>query len=97
MKLANDSVYVKVRKRAIRLHGVVLDEDAEPIASGTVDLEGRSEPIQNGRFDFLVPGDLVKNETVTVDIRSAGHVSQTHQLVPHSQEFRTKLIRRASK
>jgi hypothetical protein len=79
------------------LHGIVLDEQAEPIATGNVEFDGLSIPIKNGRFDSLVPGDLVKSETVTVDIRAPGFVSQTHQLVPHSQEFRTKLTRKTSK
>lgn len=97
VKLAGDSVYIRVRRRAIRLHGIVLDEQAEPIATGNVEFDGLSIPIKNGRFDSLVPGDLVKSETVTVDIRAPGFVSQTHQLVPHSQEFRTKLTRKTSK
>jgi hypothetical protein len=92
-KLAGESLYLPVHRTPGRLHGMVTNEQGEPIASAELDLDGQvAQTDAKGRFNVPVPGDQVKPE-MTLRIHSAGFQRQTLTVVPGANEIQVRLER----
>ena len=70
---------------------MLVNEARDPVPNATVQVAGQSTNTDAaGRFKLPIPGELVKEE-MTLDVRAAGFISQTHPVVPNSNEIRLVL------
>jgi hypothetical protein len=93
-KLAGESIYLPVRRRASRLFGIVQAPDGAPVEDAAIDVEGLSTKTDAaGRFDLLIAGDGMKPE-MDLKIDATGFVPESHTVVPGGSEIRIRLGRR---
>lgn len=97
LRLTGENLYVPVRKQGALLQGVLVDQARDPVPNATVQVAGQTAKTdETGRFKLTIPGELVKEE-MTLDVRAEGHFSQTHPVVPNSNEIRMVLKKRERK
>jgi hypothetical protein len=97
LHLTGESLYVTVRKQSALLTGVLRDEAGDRVSNATVEVAGRmTKTNESGRFELPIPGELVREE-MTLDVRAEGFMSQTHPVVPNSNEIRLVLKKRGRK
>lgn len=95
LRLTGESLYITIRKQGILLTGVILNEARDPVPDAAVQVAGqKTKTDETGRFRLSIPGGLVKEE-MTLDVNAADFVSQTHPVVPGSNEIRLILKKRA--
>jgi hypothetical protein len=92
--VTGESLYVAVRKKGVLLSGVIVNEALDPVPNASLQVAGQTAKTdETGRFELSIPGELVKEE-MTLDVRAEGFVSQTHPVVPNSNEIRLILKKR---
>ena len=93
LHLTSESVYVPVSKKGVLLSGLIVNEARDPVSNAVVQVAGQTAKTHDdGRFELSIPGELVREE-MTLDVRATGFVSETHPVVPNSNEIRLILKR----
>jgi len=93
LKLTGESLYLPVRKSAVRLYGKVLDGREEPVAGASLEAgEFSAKTDTAGRFEITIPGEKVRQD-MTLDVRASGFQPQTLGVTPGANEIRVSLKR----
>jgi hypothetical protein len=91
-KLHGDELYLEVRKKPGRLHGIVTDNKNRPIASATIDVEGvaSATTLSDGRFKLEIPAENVR-PNMDMRVSAPGYVSQSHTVTAGGDEIEIAL------
>lgn len=85
-KLDAESLYLAVRRKAVRLTGRVQDEAGQPIAGATIRAAGLStESDAGGHFALTFRDDRAQNE-VTLEVSAAGYELWRARVLPRANE-----------
>jgi hypothetical protein len=78
----DDSVFVEVRRKPLRIAGNVHDENGKAIVGARISAANiTTTSAENGGFDFVVPSDLVRDE-MFLSVSADGYMPWKYSVIP---------------
>jgi hypothetical protein len=98
LKLDGRSIYLPVRRKAVRIYGRVDGEGGGCLFGAEVSVAGLSAPIdpRSGHFELTIPGDRLRDDLELV-ATAPGCVSKSYRVFPNSNEIEMTLRKSLAK
>ncbi len=91
-RLDGNTLYLPVRRKAVRISGRVQDEKGVPLPAVAVTVAGLSATTDvNGRFEFRIPGDRL-TEDLTLQAKVSGYSTWRGSVVPNANDVTVILL-----